>query len=326
MKKVLGIGNALVDVLMHMDSDNLLDILALPKGSMQLIDKVQMQTISSLTANIQQTRVAGGSASNTITGLSQLNVSTGFIGKVGNDEFGSFYRSDLSARGVKEHLLCSSQPSGRCNVFISPDAERTMATYLGAAIDLAPEDLLSNVFNAYDILHIEGYLVQNRDLLIRACEIAKSQGLEVSLDLASFNIVEENLDFLRLFVEKYVDIVFANEEEAYAFSALNDEHAANFIAQLCNIAVVKLGKRGSIIQSGNEVVFVETEAIDVADTTGAGDLYASGFLYGYVHHFNLPLCGKIGSICASKVIQVVGAKIPLPIWKDIEKEILDLNS
>ena len=173
MKRVLGIGNALVDVLMHMDSDDLLKRLNLPRGSMQLINNQQMQSISEVAATLKHKRVAGGSASNTITGLAQLGAVTGFIGKVGHDEYGSFYSHDLNQRGVEAHLLFSNNPTGRCNVFISPDSERTMATFLGAAIDLIAEDLSLAIFEHYDILHIEGYLVQNQELLVKAAQLAK---------------------------------------------------------------------------------------------------------------------------------------------------------
>ena len=129
---------------------------------------------------------------------------------------------------------------------------------------------------------------------------------------------------MRQFVQEYVDIVFANEEEAFAFTGLKDEQAADFLSQLTSIAIVKLGKRGSIIQSGSEIIHIKLDPLSAVDTTGAGDLYAAGFLYGYIHNYSLENCGKIGSICAGKVIQLIGAKIPTSQWTDIKQQISEL--
>ena len=325
MKKILGIGNALVDVLVKINTDDLLRKLNLPKGSMQLIDQITMRHIADATSTYTQHTATGGSASNTTSALTRLGCTVGFIGKVGPDEIGSFYANDLNNNGVTPHLLKSDLPSGRCNVLISNDSERTMATYLGAAITLSANDLNINIFRQYDILHIEGYLVQNYNLITRAGQLAKEAGLIVSIDLASYNVVKENIDFLQDFVTKYVDIVFANEEEATAFTSLPAEEAVHAIAQQTNLAIVKVGAKGSYIKQGETLYHIPAQKANVIDTTGAGDAYAAGFLYGYANNMSLTHCAEIGTLCAGHVIEEIGAKITPIRWQEIHKSLKSIN-
>ena len=321
MQKILGIGNALVDILVQLPNDEPLRKLSLPKGSMQLIDQTTMKHISDATSLLEKHVATGGSASNTSVGLAQLGCNVGFIGKVGPDEIGEFYASDLNDNKVTPHLLKSDLPSGRCNVLISNDSERTMATYLGAAVTLCADDLNINIFRQYDILHIEGYLVQNYNLITRAGQLAKEAGLTVSIDLASYNIVNENIDFLKDFVSKYVDIVFANEEEALAYTQQPAEQAIHTIAKEANIAIVKVGSKGSYIKQGENLYHVPAEKVKAIDTTGAGDIYAAGFLYGYANNMPLNRCAEIGTLCAAQVIEEIGAKITPERWQKIHDKL-----
>ena len=206
MKKVLGLGNALTDVLIQVSEDDLRE-LGLPKGSMNLISMEQNEQIQFRFASFRKRLVAGGSASNAITTITQLGGKAAFIGKIGNDEIGDFYRDDLIKNGVKPLMLTSSDKmSGCCIVLITPDGERTFATYLGAAADLRAEDLSKEAFLGYDIFHLEGYLVQDHRLIEQAMKLAKEAGCTISLDLASYNVVNENHDFLKTLIRKYVDI------------------------------------------------------------------------------------------------------------------------
>jgi len=321
MKKVLGIGNALVDALNKLKSDDLLKELGLPKGSMQLVDAETSATIQEKSKNLEQEMASGGSAANTIHGLANLGVETAFIGTVGDDEVGNFFINDLTKSGIKPILNISKTASGLANAMISPDGERTFGTYLGAAIELSPDDLKPEQFKGYDILHVEGYLVQNHDLLERILQIAKEQGLEISLDLASYNVVEDNLTFLKKMVEQYVDIVFANEEEAKAFTGKEPEDALNTIAEVAKVAIVKVGSKGSMIKTDNKITNVGVESTEVVDTTGAGDLYAAGFLFGYVNNLSPIKSGEIGALLAGKVIADYGAKISDGDWKEIKSRI-----
>ena len=218
MKKVLGMGNALTDILLQIEHDAVLLSLNLPKGSMQLVDDLKSVEISNILNNYSLKMATGGSASNTINGLTRLGVTAGFVGKIGKDDIGLFFTNDSIGNGVTPHLLISETASGRCTVLVSPDGERTLCTFLGAACELLATDLKLEMFQGYDIFHIEGYLVQNHELIRTAVKLAKEAGLQVSIDLASYNVVEANLDFLHEIINKYVDIVFANEEEARAFT------------------------------------------------------------------------------------------------------------
>lgn len=211
-------------------------------------------------------------------------------------------------------------------VFVSGgNAERTFAVYLGAALDLVPEDLKPEYFAGHDYFHIEGYLVQNQALIRRAVELAHEAGCVISLDMASYNVVESNNAFLHDIVEKYVDIVFANETESKAFTKIDDPRKAlDEIAKLCKIAVVKVGKDGSWVKSGDEVHFIPVWPADTIDATGAGDTYAAGFLYAHALGMPLDICGKVGSIIAAKVVEIIGTKIDIPRWRAAKAEIREL--
>ena len=321
MKKILGMGNALTDILLRIENDEVLAKLNLPKGSMQLVDGGKSKEITTLLSEISPKMATGGSASNTINGITRLGAAAGFVGKIGKDEVGEFFRNDMLNNGVVPHLLYSETPSGQCTVLVSADGERTLCTFLGAACELDAKDLTPEMFVGFDIFHIEGYLVQNHELIRTAVKMAKEAGLQVSVDLASYNVVEENLNFLNEIIRDYIDIVFANEEEARAFTGKEPEQALIHIADHCDIAVVKIGKEGSFIKSGSESVLVKPRLANCIDTTGAGDLYAAGFLYGLANGYSLDICGKIGSLVSGNVVEVLGAKMTDEVWKQIHTDI-----
>ena len=320
--KVLGMGNALVDIITELPNDRLLDEFYLRKGSMQLVDKDISNLILGRIGEFNKTEVSGGSAANTICGLAALGVETAFIGKVGKDRLGEIFEKDLVRNGIKPMLLHSDNETGHALALVSPDSERTFATCLGAAVELTPDDLTSEMFEGYTHFYIEGYLVQHRELIRRAVELALENNLDVLLDLASFNVVERNLNFLQTLVKEYSTVVFANAEEARAYSKGKDtEDSLAELAKDCWIAVVKTGKDGSLIQNGQQIFKVPATNVNSIDTTGAGDLYAAGFLYGMLNGANLPVCGEIGSILAGKVIEVFGAKIPDETWTEIRETV-----
>ena len=321
MKKILGIGNALTDILLQIDNDSILNQLNLPKGSMQLVDEKKQREISNFLKHKNPKMVTGGSASNTINGISRLGGKTGFIGKIGKDEVGEFYISDSQLNGVELHFIESETPSGRCLVLISADGERTMCTFLGAAAELESYELNPEVFEGYDIFHIEGYLVQNHDLIRHSIRLAKESGLLVSIDLASYNVVDDNLEFLKEIVSEYVDIIFANEEEARSFTGKELPEALNELAKYASIAIIKVGKDGSYIKHKDHVHHIDARKSHCIDTTGAGDLYAAGFLYGLACNYPLDVCGKISSLLAGNIVEVVGAKMDDNVWKIIADEI-----
>jgi len=318
MKKVLGLGNALTDILLQVSEDDLRE-LNLPKGSMNLITMEQCERIQTRFLSVRKKMVAGGSASNAITTITQLGGKAAFIGKVGNDEVGDFYREDLIKNGVKPLLLQSDKMSGCSIVLITPDGERTFATYLGAAADMHAEDIEKAAFTGYDIFHIEGYLVQDHELIEKAIRLAKESGCMVSLDMASYNVVNENHAFLKDLVRQYVDIVFANEDESFAYTHLNPEESVQNIAQQCDIAVVKVGKRGSYVQQGDKRYQIGAITTSCTDSTGAGDLYAGGFLHALSDGFDIRRCGEIGTIAAGRVVEIIGTKLSEETWDEIRR-------
>lgn len=325
MDKIIGMGNALVDVLVRIDDDSLLEKLHLPKGSMQLIQEDTLSEIRKYTSGMKIHRSTGGSAGNTVCALAALGANPGFIGKVGQDETGAFFGDTLRQRGVNALLATCDLPSGIASTFISTDGECTFGTYLGAAATLGAEDLSRKMFAGYNYLYIEGYLLQDHDLMLRAVQLAKEEGLQVCLDMASYNVVEAERDFFDQLIVKYVDIVFANESEALAYTGKAPHEALEEIASKCSIAVVKTGKEGSLVKKGTEVIQLLSCPIDnVLDTTGAGDFYAAGFMYGLTCGYSLEKCVQISTILATAVIQEVGTTLPAKKWDEIKLNIESL--
>lgn len=325
MDKIIGMGNALVDVLVRIDDDSLLEKLHLPKGSMQLIQEDTLSEIRKYTSGMKIHRSTGGSAGNTVCALAALGANPGFIGKVGQDETGAFFGDTLRQRGVNALLATCDLPSGIASTFISTDGERTFGTYLGAAATLRAEDLSRKMFAGYNYLYIEGYLLQDHDLMLRAVQLAKEEGLQVCLDMASYNVVEAERDFFDQLIVKYVDIVFANESEALAYTGKAPHEALEEIASKCSIAVVKTGKEGSLVKKGKEVIQLLSCPVDnVLDTTGAGDFYAAGFMYGLTCGYSLEKCVQISTILATAVIQEVGTTLPAKKWDEIKLNIESL--
>jgi sugar/nucleoside kinase (ribokinase family) len=325
-KSIIGIGNALMDVVVKLTDDSLLQKNNLPKGSMTLVDANLSESINRQTEGLEKIFAPGGSVANTIDGLAHLGANAAFIGKVGNDEMGNSYHDGLLEIGAKPLLFKSANPTGVAMALVSPDSERTFGTYLGAAIELSPDDLSPELFSGYNIVYIEGYLVQNHDLVTRAAQLAKDSGLTIALDLASYNVVEANLEFLKEILTNYVDIIFANEEEAKAFTGKAPREAVSELGNLCPVAVVKTGPKGSFICSDHKIIQIDAIQANCIDTTGAGDLYAAGFLYGY--SFGLPLvtCGNIASILASRVITLYGARMNDTMWNEIDNQLDELLS
>ena len=323
MKSILGIGNALTDILAVLPDDSLLKKFHLPKGSMQHVDMETGDKIWQSLKPLGVKYVAGGSAANTITCTSIFGIPSSFIGKIGEDELGLLFKSDQEQYGVKSLLLKSEHSSGRSMVFVSGgNAERTFAVYLGAALDLVPEDLKAEYFEGHDYFHIEGYLVQNQALIRKAVELAHDAGCIISLDMASYNVVESNNAFLHNIIDRYVDIVFANETEARAFTKIADpKESLEEISNHCKIAVVKVGKDGSWVKSAEEEYHIPAWEADPVDATGAGDTYAAGFLYAHSLGLPLKVCGEVGSIIAAKVVEVIGTKMDVNRWKQANAEI-----
>ena len=320
MKKVIGIGNALTDVLVNLRNEEVLNAHNIARGSMSLVDSELQSQVSKEVAGLPHSLSIGGSANNTIRAMARLGSEVGFIGKVGHDNTGDRFEQALNNLGIEGKIFRGDKPSGKCISLVSPDGERTMLTHLGAAAEMHAEDISASLFEGFDCLYIEGYLVQEHSLIETAIRTAKECGLQVAIDLASFNVVEENLEFLRGIVAKYIDIVFANEDEARVFSGEAEPiNALQYISEMCDLAVVKIGTKGALIKHKGEVIHIGImAAAKRVDTTGAGDFYAAGFMYGMCEGLSLRQCGTIGAITAGKVIEVVGPTLGEEAWSDIE--------
>lgn len=327
MDKIIGIGNALVDVLVTLKNDELIEELGLYKGGMYLIDDKKYDIINKKFESMDTHMANGGSAGNTIRALAMLGSKVGFIGKVGEDKYGEFFKESCNNAGIETKITTCDLPSGVASTFISKGGERTFATYLGAAATLKADEINQEMFEGYTYLYLEGYLVQDHDMILRVVEMAKQAGLQICMDMASYNIVESEKDFFTLLLYKYVDVVFANEEEVQAFTGKAPEEAINDLAQYCSISIVKMGKKGSIIKKGTEVIYADAVNVEnVIDTTGAGDFFAAGFLYGLTSGYSFLKCAKIGSMLASHVIQTIGTDLPESTWETIKAEVNDIIS
>lgn len=323
MKKILGIGNALVDVLVNIDEDKVLADLGLDKGGMVMIDADRKRELHRDIEHLPQACATGGSTSNTIHGLARLGAPAGYIGKVGHDKMGDFFREDMRRFGVTPHLIDSDIDTGIATTFITADAERTFATYLGAAATMTPDEIDPTVFDEYDCVHVEGYLIFNHDLILRICQIAKEKGLQISMDMASYNIIEANYDFVKMLLTDYVDIIFANEEEAKAFTGKEGLEALEELSKYCDVAIVKVGKEGSWIKKEGQVTRVEAQLTEARDTTGAGDIYASGVLYGLLNGYTPAQCGDLASYLSARMVEHIGAKLPDEVWEEVQKRKAD---
>jgi len=319
---IVGVGSALVDMLAHED-DAFLEKTEAAKGGMILVDKEFIENALTLTS-AEPDIVPGGSACNMTVGVGKLGGKARFVGKCGSGSLARLFRKDLIKQHVEPKLLVSDSPTGRVLSIITPDAQRSMFTYLGASSEIQPHELTQGCFDSAAIVHIEGYLIFNPDLILGALKTAKAAGAVISLDLASFTVVEESKELLAQIVANYVDILIANDDEVKAFTGYADESdALEAIAETATLAVVNVGDRGSYISHNRKVLKIDAMGDGRAvDTTGAGDLWTAGFLYGLVNGYPLHKCGEIGTACGYEVCQVVGAAIPDNGWGRI-KTLLD---
>lgn len=320
MSKIIGIGNALVDVIVSIPDESLLQNFSLPKGGMEMIDLAKKRELHSQILHMKQILASGGSTSNTIHGLARLGAQTGYIGKVCRDEMGCFFENEMQKYNIKPHLVYSEVDTGIATTFMTADAERTFATYLGAASTLTPADIDETIFADYDYIHVEGYLIFNRELILYICQTAKKHKMKISMDMASFNLVHDNKDLISVMLKDYVDIVFANEEEAEAFTGKRGEEALAILSQYCPISIVKMGAKGSIANIHGESAFFRTNDTQPVDTNGAGDIYAAGFLYGLMNHYPIQKIGQLATRLADELILTVGAKLTDEQWEKILSE------
>ncbi len=309
---VVGIGNAIVDVICQATHSDI-KRLGLNKGSMTLIETEDATRLhSEMTAPIE---MSGGSAANTLAGLASLGGKGAFIGKVRNDRFGDVFRHDMASIGIDHRLWPASEgpPTGRCLIFVTPDSDRTMQTLLGASSALGPEDIDPEALGSARITYLEGYLFDlspAKQAFFKAAELAHAADRKVALSLSDPFCVERHREEFRNLIEAHVDILFGNRDELmFLYPSESFEDAVETIAQKTEIAAITCGPEGSVIVRGADRFDIDAHEVDrVVDTTGAGDLYAAGVLFGLTRGYNPERCGKIGSICAAEVISHFGAR------------------
>jgi sugar/nucleoside kinase (ribokinase family) len=308
---VAGIGNAIVDVIVHAD-ESFLASEGFAKGSMTLIDAARADALYAKIGPAIES--SGGSAGNTMAGIASLGGKAAYIGKVAEDELGGVFRHDMRAIGVRFDTapLRQGPPTARCLILVTPDAHRTMNTFLGACVELGPEDVAADLVQAAQVTYLEGYLFdppRAKAAFRKAAELAHAAGRKVSLTLSDSFCVERYRDEFRALVEGHIDILFANESEIAALYQTDFDHALAAVRGKCEVAVLTRSERGSVVVTRDAVHRIAAEKVErVLDTTGAGDLYASGFLFGLTHGRDLAACGRLGSLCAGAILGHYGPR------------------
>ena len=317
----IGLGNALVDVLLQLDSDDVLTEIGIKKGAMDMIGQEQMIAIRKRQERLERSQAPGGSVCNTMRAMACLGANTGFIGKIGTDTVGEYYEKALKDANVAPYFIKTDGISGSCTVLISKDGERSMGTFLGPAPTITPDEIGEEILSRYNCIYIEGYLLVNEDLVRTTMQKAKALGLKVALDLSNFNIVNAFRGLLDDIIPKYVDILFSNESEAEAFTGLKAQEAVKALSGMVEVSLVTLGKEGALIGSNGQIIAVPAEGGKPVDTTGAGDHFAAGFLYGQSVGASLEQSAHIGSLLAGYIIDVIGAQIPDDKWEQIKLKV-----
>jgi sugar/nucleoside kinase (ribokinase family) len=316
---VVGIGNALVDVLSH-ETENFLAAHGLTKGAMHLIDEPRAAVLYE--AMGPGVEVSGGSAANTIVGVASLGGRAQYIGKVRDDQLGQVFTHDLRSTGVRYETApaTSGPPTGRCLILVTPDAQRTLNTFLGASVHLGPEDVDEKIVARGRILYLEGYLFdppRAQQAFREAARQAHAAGRKVALTLSDPFCVDRHREAFLDLVERHVDVVLANEAEICSLYEVKDfDDALQRVRRHCEIAALTRSEHGSVVVSGHDVHVVPAHRVTrVVDTTGAGDLYAAGFLFGLSRGRELAACARLGSLAAAEVISHVGARPMVPLTR-----------
>ena len=322
---LVGIGNAMVDVLATVD-DAFLEEQTLDKGAMTLVDTDRASEIYAKMPPAQE--VSGGSCGNTMAGFASLGGKGVFIGKVRDDQLGNVFRHDMQSIGVDFFTPATTEgpQTGSCLVLITPDAQRTMCTYLGAASNLTPKDIDKGIIQAAKVVYMEGYLFDPpdaQDAFVEAADLAHDAGQKVSITLSDPFCVDRHRHAFQMLVADHTDILFGNEEEIKSLYQVDDFDAAlQHVRGHCEIACLTRSSKGSVILSGDEVHIIDPLPLDpVVDTTGAGDQFAAVFLYGYTQGMDIRKCGEIATLTATEVISHVGARPDVNLKELVEREL-----
>ena len=319
IKPVICVGSPVVDRVVQVQEE-FLEKIGGQKGGMELVDSAILVDITGKLPT-QPDYTPGGSAGNTSFALARLGMTSRFLGALGDDLAGNFFRDQLLKAGGEDTAIrvIPDLPTAQCLSLVTPDAERTMRTHLGAAMALAPEHIHQDDFVGCSHAHIEGYVLFNPDLMLATLKAARAAGCTISVDLASFEVVNASRTILHKLLAEYVDIVFANEEEAEAFSGSNDpQEGLQSLAELCRTVAVKVGEKGAYLCHAGECCHVPATVVkEVIDTTGAGDFWAAGFLYGLLSGKTLLESGTIGALLGGSVVAREGTALSENQWQNL---------
>ncbi|MBO4631446.1 MAG: adenosine kinase [Lentisphaeria bacterium] len=323
--KVLGFGSPILDLLVQVDDAFLSRHVSGEKGGMGMLDAGAQKKLIGLFPAGQVRKAVGGSAFNTISALTLLGMRTSFLGKIGQDEDGDYYRNAYQTAGgdVSRFRVSPTEPTATCVSLVTPDSERTMRTSLGASSTLTPDEITGKDFAGITHFHAEGYMLFLPGVLAKALKLAKENGCTVSFDFSSFEVVRLFRSEIEELMGKYVDVIFANEDEAREFCGqenFDPETAVEELQKRCPVAAVKLGKKGALLKENGKVCRIEPKIVKAVDTTGAGDLWQAGFLYGWLNGLGLQKAGEMGSVLGAEVVQIIGAALPPERWPEIKKQ------
>jgi sugar/nucleoside kinase (ribokinase family) len=315
--EVLGLGAACVDLFIPVSEDFLVTISG-QKGGAQEIDLDELNRIIEETG-IKPSTATGGSCANTIKGLASLQVKCALLSKIGCDTLGAHFTQYMKNLGVVPLFLTANKPTARVLCLITPDGQRTMRFFAGSSQEMDENHLHTDYLKGVKIVHIDSYSLRNGQLIERMMQLAKEAGALISIDLSSFEIVHQYKERIYHLLRTYVDIVFANEDETKTLTGLSPYQGCEHLKEICPIAIVLSGKDGCLV--GHQKKIFESPAFpaNVIDTTGAGDLFASGFLYGYLKGYPLEKCARLGNLLGGSVIEVKGAEIPEEKWKELRQ-------
>ncbi|MCB1111936.1 MAG: adenosine kinase [Chlamydiales bacterium] len=316
---ILGIAAPFVDHIIRVE-ESFLDTINGGKGGMVVVDYDTLSHILN-TAGGDATRSIGGSAANTIKGLAHFGRSCALFGKIGRDPMGAYFLESATDLGIVSLYKTTATPTGQVACLVTPDGERTMRTFLGSGTEVVTEDLDPGIFQGTRLVHIEGYSLFYGDLVERAAEMAKDAGAMVSIDLASYELVKQFHDRIISLLYGYVDVVIANADETWALTGLPPERGCSVLKDICKTAVVLFGADGCWVGRGNELIHGPAFPAHPIDTTGAGDLFAAGFLHGYLQGHSLEECARYGALTGAAVVEVLGTEIPPVVWEKIHKSI-----
>ncbi|MCI7643154.1 MAG: adenosine kinase [Lentisphaeria bacterium] len=315
---ILGVGAPIVDFLSQIPEDFLIQHYLEKGGAVNLTTEELDQLIAALPNSVS--RVIGGSAGNTVCGLAQLGMPIAIFGALGDDNDGNFYLDELEKLGGNSRRikLCPGAPTARCLSMITPDAERTMRSAWGASLLIFPEEITPALFDGVSLMHVEGYFLFNPACSTKLFQTAKAAGVKISLDMGTFELVRRQREYLEFVLKNYVDVIFANADEANEYcGVMPPEQQAGILAAPGVICAIKLGEKGCCVGHDGQFQYIPAKMVSAKDTTGAGDLWQCGFLYGYLNGYPLADAAELGAKIAAEVVQVVGAQIPDKRWKYI---------